>query len=143
MYNVGHGLMQNTVSFIVCTHGRQKKLPGGGWSNGIMSCQQDNIPNQDEMDTNMDPILPRPLTREHICTLHAFVRIVDKLMYLSILFYWNKMPQEIDQKSTKAIEKVLSNVGLHGGNVKICKDTKLPRVRGNVPYKPSMGRVKA
>ena len=79
------------------------------------------------MDKNMDPILLIPLTRVHICTLHGFVRIVDKLVYLSILFAWNKRPQEIAQSSVEAIEKVLSNAGLHGGNVKICKDTKLSR----------------
>jgi hypothetical protein len=124
-------------------HKEKEKLSDGGWSNGIMSFQQDIIPNQYEMDKNMDPILPIPLTRVHICTLHAFVRIVDKLVYLSILFAWNKRPQEISQKSIEAIEKVLSNVGLHGGNVKNFKDTKLFGAQGNAPYKPSMGRVKA
>ena len=34
-------------------------------------------------------------------------------------------------------------MSLHGGNVKICKDTKLSGARGNVPSKPSMGGVKA
>jgi hypothetical protein len=125
-------------------HTRKKeKLPGGGWSNGIMIYQQDIIPNQDEMDKNMDPILPIPLTRVHVCTLHAFARIFDKLVYLSILFSWNKRPQEISQKSIEAIEKVISNVGLHGDNVKICKDTKSSGARGNVPSKPFMGEVKA
>ena len=143
MYNVGHGANAKH-SCIYCMHTRKKeKVPSGGWSNGVTSCRQDLSPNRDEMDKNINPILPIPLTRVHICTLHAFVRIVDKLVYLSILFAWNKQPQEIAQNSIEAIEKVLSNAGLHGGNVKICKDTKLSRARGNIPSKPSMGEVKA
>lgn len=108
-----------------------------------MSCKQDIIPNHVEMDKNMDPILSIPLTRVHICTLHRFVRIADKLMCLSILFAWNKGSQENFQSSIEAIEKVISNVGLQEDNKKNCKYTKLLRVRGNVPSKASMGRVKA
>ena len=85
-------LMQNIVAFIVCTQGKNKKVPSGGWSNGVTSCRQYLSLNRDEMDKHMDPIFPIPLTRVHICTLHAFVRIVDKLVYLSILFAWNKQP---------------------------------------------------
>ena len=59
-----------------------------------------------------------------MCTLHAFVRIDDKLMYLSILFSWNKTPQDESKKSIEAIECVLSKAGLHGGHVKIEKDIK-------------------
>ena len=62
MYNVSHGA-NGKHSCIYCMHTRNKeKLPSGGWSNGIMSCKQDIIPNRDEMDKNMDPIIPIPLT---------------------------------------------------------------------------------
>ena len=56
-----------------------------------------------------------------MCTLHAFVRIVDKLVYLSILFSWNKTPQDESKKSIEVIECVLSKASLHGGHVKIEK----------------------
>ena len=143
MYNIGHGANAKH-SCIYCMHTRKKeKSPSGGWSNGIMSCRQDMPPNRENLDKNIDHILPIPLTRVHICTLHAFVRIIDKLVYLSILSAWNRSPKESAQKSIEEIEKVLSNAGLHGGNVKICKDIKLSGARGNVPCKPSMGGVKA
>ena len=35
-----------------------------------------------------NPILPIPLTRVHICTLHAFNHIVEKLLYLHFMFVW-------------------------------------------------------
>ena len=141
-YNVGHGADANH-SCIYCMHTRKKeKVPSGGWSNGVTSCRQELSPNRDEMDKNMDPIFPIPLTRVHICTFHPFVRTVDKLVYLSILFAWNKRPQEIAQSSIEAIEKVLSSVGLHGDKTKICKDTKFLGAQGNVLSKASMGGVK-
>jgi hypothetical protein len=99
MYNVGHGANAKHI-FIYCMHTRKKeKLPSSGYPNGIMSFQREIIPNRDEMDKNMGPTLHIPLTRVCVCTLHAFVRIVDKLVYLSILFSWNKRSQEIAQKS--------------------------------------------
>lgn len=107
-----------------------------------MSCRQDIPLDREKLDKKFDLILPIPLTKVHIYTLHGFVRITDKSVYLSILSAWNKSPKEISKKSIEAIENVLSKAGLHGRNVKICKDTKLSGPRGNVPCKPSMGGVK-
>ena len=73
--------------------------------------------------------------------LHLFVRIVDKMVYLSILFAWNKTPQAETKKSIEEIERVLSKAGLHGGHVKIEKDIKRLGTRGNLPAKPSMSCV--
>ena len=71
------------------------------------------------------------------------MRTVDKMVYLSILFAWNKTPQAESKKSIEAIERVLSKAGLHGGNVKIEKYIKRLGTRGNLLENPSMSGVKA
>jgi hypothetical protein len=108
-----------------------------------LSCPQDLPPDHDQLDPNVDAVLPIPLIRVHMCTLHAFVRIVDKMVYLSILFSWNKIPKEESKNLIEAIEQVLSKAGLHGGNVKIEKYIKRSGTRGNLPTNPSMSGVKA
>ena len=139
MYNVSHGA-NAMYSFLYCMHIKQKDR---SWKGGILSCPQNLPPNRDELDPNIDAVLPIPLIRVHMCTLHAFVRIVDKMVYLSIMFAWNKTPQTESKKSIEAIESVLSKAGLHGGHVKIEKDIKRSGTRGNIPAKPSISGVKA
>jgi hypothetical protein len=34
-------------------------------------------------------ILPIPLERVYICTLHALTRIIKKILHLHIVFIWN------------------------------------------------------
>lgn len=52
-------------------------------------------------------------------------------------------PHEESNKACKELEKVLSEVGLHGGNVVIKKDEKKSRASGDVPCKPCIGDAKA
>ena len=54
-----------------------------------------------------------------------------------------KEPERESKRVIKAIEKVLSNIGLHGGNVKIEEDPKQSQGRYKVPRKASIGGVKA
>lgn len=131
--------MQCTIAYIVC----RKKQKDRSWKGGILSCHQNLPPDCDHLDPNLDAVLPIPLTRVHMCTLHAFVRIVDKMVYLSILFAWNKSPQTESKKSIEAIECVLSKASLHGGHVKIEKDIKRSGTRGNIIEYTSMSSVKA
>ena len=42
-----------------------------------------------------------------------------------------------------ALEKVLSEIGLHGGNVHIQKDNRSSTNEKDIPMKPSIGGVKA
>jgi hypothetical protein len=139
MYNISHG----ANAMHSCLYCMKKKQKDRSWNGGILSCHQNLPPNRDQLDPNLDAVLPIPLIRVHMCTLHAFVRIVDKMVYLSILFAWNKTPQAESKKSIEAIERVLSKAGLHGGHVKIEKDIKRSGTRGNLPAKPSMSGVKA
>ena len=43
-----------------------------------------------------------------MCTLHEFVKIFDKMVYLFILFASNKTPQDQSKESIEVIECVLS-----------------------------------
>ena len=100
-------------------------------------------PNRHSNDKNFHPVFPIPLTNVHICTLHALCRIIEKLVYLYIGFAW-KIQDIIERKQAiSALEKNLSDIGLHGGNVRILKDTKKSTNEKEVPMKLSIGGVKA
>jgi hypothetical protein len=138
MYKISHG-GNGTRG---CLYFMLKKQKDKIWKSGILSYPQGLPPNRDQLDPNVDVVLPIPLIRVHMCNLHAIERIVDKMVYLSILFAWNKIPQEESKNSIEEIQHVLSKVGLHGRNVKIEKDIKRSGTRGNLPGKPSMSGVK-
>ena len=86
-------------------------------------------------DTNWDPILPIPLSRVHFCTLHAFVRIVEKIVHAYICFAYTMQPKEESKRACKELEKVLSEIGLHGGNVHTKKDEKKSSAIDDIPCK--------
>lgn len=98
---------------------------------------------RDREDPNWKPVLPIPLRNVHICTLHAEVRIIEKIIYLHILFAWNSEPEASAKEAISRLEDVLSKAGLHKGHVKIKKDDKLSGKTGNIPCKPSIGGSKA
>lgn len=98
---------------------------------------------RDKEDANWHPVLPIPLQNVHICTLHAEVRIIEKIIYLHILFAWNTKPESSSKQAISRLEDVLSKAGLHKGHVKIKKDDKLSGKSGNIPCKPSIGGSKA
>lgn len=54
------------------------------WHNGILSCDQSKPPSRDQEDNAWNPILDIPLCQVHVCTLHARLRILDKLLMLHI-----------------------------------------------------------
>ena len=70
-----------------------------------------------KLDKSFKAVLDIPLSRVYICTLHALCRIIEKLVYLYICFAWMLNPKEGSTKAIKDIEGVLSNIGLHGGEV--------------------------
>lgn len=100
-------------------------------------------PTRDREDPNFRPVLAIPLTNVHICTLHAEVRIIEKLIFNHILYVWNTKPESASKIGIERLEQVLSKAGLHKGNVKIKKSEKLSGKSGNVPNKPSVGGAKA
>ena len=94
-------------------------------------------------DPSLQPILDIPLSRVHICTMHALCRIVEKLIHLYIQFAWKEKNLSLQKENFTKIEKILSDIGLHGGKVKIIADPKRSTETHKVPCKPSIGGVKA
>lgn len=119
------------------------KLKGSKvWQNGILSCDQSRPPSQDQEDNVWNPILAIPLCQVHLCTLHARLRILDKLLMLHINYAWNMEPQDRQEESIHALEDVLSSIGLHAGAVVLTKDRKSNPTQDN-PNKICMGGSKA
>ena len=110
---------------------------------GIMSCDQSTPPNRDKHGENWKPILPIALERFHVCTLHARLRILDKLLKLHANYAWNMEPEPRRQESLKALEGILSDVGLHGGAKCLTKDTKKSGKGQDNPNKICMNGTKA
>ena len=100
-------------------------------------------PNRNRLDVNFRPIFDIPLVNVHICTLHGLCRMIEKLVHLHIGFGWKIKDAAQRKNAITALEKVLSEIGLHGGNVQIVKDMKKSSNEKDVPMKPSIGGVKA
>ena len=83
------------------------------------------------------PVLPIPLDKVHICTLHAVNRMVEKLVHLHFQFVWIIKDKNLQVKATKAMEKAVSACGAQGRNVKIFKDAELSGKANSVANKPS------
>ena len=113
------------------------------WYQGILSCDRRSPPNRDINDSEWAPILAIPLTRVHICTLHARLRILDKLLKLHINYAWNMEPVNRRESSIRDLEAVLSGIGLHGGMVTLYKDPRISGQTQNNPGKVCMGGPKA
>lgn len=125
------------------SHGANSKHPCLYCMKSSNDISRNTSVSRDIEDPNWKPVLPIPLQNVHICTLHGEVRIIEKLIYLHILFAWNTKPESASKQAIARLEEVLSKAGLHKGHVKIQKDEKLSGKTGNVPNKPSIGGVKA
>ena len=107
-----------------------------------MSCDQNTPPNHDQHDKDWKPVLNIPLSRVHVCSLHARLRILDKLLKLHVNYAWNMEPVERREECVHALEVILSCVGLHGGAVSLKKDTKTSGLTQDNPSKICMGGAK-
>lgn len=132
MYNVSKGA--NAKSPCIYCMGSAKECKPSNWN---------KAPDRHTKDNNFQPVLDIPLSHVHICTLHALCRIVEKLVYLYIGFAWKLQPLSAREDAIRSIEKVLSEIGLHGGNVVIETDPQKSSSGNNVAKKPSIGGVKA
>lgn len=83
--NTGNASSQRTIQEVTKKRSMQ-------WSQGILSCDQSKPPNRDRDDKDWNPILEIPLSRVHICSLHARLRILDKLLMLHVNYAWNMEP---------------------------------------------------
>lgn len=113
------------------------------WFNGIMSCDQSMPPRRDQEDNTWNPILSIPLSQVHVCTLHARLRILDKLLRLHVNYAWNMEPETRRDECIRGLEAALSSIGLHDGAVTLSKDRKNPNTTQDNPNKICMGGAKA
>lgn len=120
----------------------QKGKASKEWKDGILSCDQSRPPSRDEEDPEWNPILDIPLCQVHVCTLHARLRILDKLLMLHVNYAYNMEPAERRDDSIRALEEILSSIGLHAGAVVLTKNKKSNPTQDN-PNKICMGGSKA
>lgn len=83
------------------------------------------------------PILLIPMDGVHMCTLHAFNRIVEKIVHLHFQFIWTLCNKNIQKIAIEDMQPVLSSMRAHGGNVIIFKDKQLSGKQNNIPSKLS------
>ena len=153
LYGLKHGA-NATYSCIYCNQQRTKPVLGtvasataearrrkhtwhGGLFVGNVLCK----PHAIDRESRWKPILPIPLERLHICTLHALTRMMEKILLLHFMFIWNMKNEERQQHAIENMEKTLSAAGLHGGNVHIMKDPTGSGASNSVPIKPSLSGV--
>lgn len=109
------------------------------WSGGLFSTSVHAKPLIGARALNRwKPILPIPLNRVHICTLHALNRIVEKILHLHFIFVWTMRDKEQQELAIDDLQKILSATGAHGGNVLIFKDQDLSGKSNSIPNKPSL-----
>lgn len=71
------------------------------------------------------------------------LRILDKLLYLHLVYSWNLIPEDLSVRCIAKTEALLSSMGLHEGHVQLKVDHKLSEKTQNLPEKVSMGGGKA
>ena len=59
------------------------------WEGGLSMGSTSEEPCDIEMHGRWWSILPTPLLRVHICTLHAQVRLTEKFLHMYIMYVWN------------------------------------------------------
>ena len=79
------------------------------------------------------------MTNVHVCTLHARLRILDKLLMLHINYAWNMEPADRREECIRELEDILSSVGLRGGVIELTKDRKALGATQDQPNKICMG----
>lgn len=156
MYGLKHGA-NSLMSCIYCNQERLQPFVGtvqdatqaaqkrgkATWGGGLFARGVPSKPVNMRTHSRFKHVLPIPLTRVHICTLHAQVRMLEKMLHLHFMFVWNMRNEELKDVAINQMEKSLSTIGVHGGNVQISQDPELSGPHNNVPRKPSLNGVVA
>lgn len=82
--NIATGPMVNHPSI----YGMRERKDGV-WLKGVRSGKQSWKPDRDDKDPNWSPLLPIPLSRWHMCTMHGECRLDEKLVHLQIQSVWD------------------------------------------------------
>jgi len=114
------------------------------WKGGLFSSTVEAKPIiEGDKSVRWKPIFPIPMSRVHICMLHAFNWIVEKIVHLHFQFIWTLGDKSIQQQAITEMQQVISATGAHGSNVKIFKDEKMAGKNSDVPCKPSFNGAHA
>jgi hypothetical protein len=89
------------------------------WDTSVLACPMLDEPDRASKDENWNPIIDFPLSNVHFCTLHAFMRIFDRLLKLHIDYAFTMKPMERSKEALAKVEDLLNSIGCHGGNVSI------------------------
>jgi hypothetical protein len=156
MYGLSGGAMSK-FACVYCNQERQKSVvvsaptaslvaksrAKNNWNGGLFARSVSMGPAEVGNRDRWKPILPIPLERVHICTLHALTRITEKLIHLHIMFIWNMSNPSRKEVAIVSMGRSLSARGMHGGNVVISKDIDHSGPNSNIPKKPSLSGVNA
>lgn len=148
MYGLSMGA-NNPFSCIYCNQQRCKSMIGTieqaetvmkekqkySWSHGLFSNTVDASPTIGH--ERWKPVLPIPLDRVHICTLHCLNRIIEKLVHLHFMQVWVIRNEARQKEAIIKMQKAVSLTGAHGGNVIMFKDEDLSGKCNNIPNKCS------
>ena len=110
----------------------------GRWQGGLFATRIRAEPVDVSTHPRWKQVLPIPLSRTHMCTLHALVRICEKILHIQLTFVWNIQDGHRKATSIEAMEKSLSAIGVDSGNFVMKQDMKKSGKTGNVVMKPSL-----
>lgn len=94
------------------------------WERSVLQCPMLDEPDRAVKDSDWNPIISFPLTNVHFCTLHAFMRIFDRLLKLHIDYAFTMKPMERSQEAISKVESLLNSIGCHGTNTSIVAEKK-------------------
>ena len=95
----------------------------GEWVSGVLACDMLAEPDRDTEDPGWNPIIPFPLNNVHFCTLHAFMRIFDRLLKHHIDYAFTMKPIQRSRDSLRAVETLLNEIRCHKSRVNIVAET--------------------
>lgn len=110
----------------------------GEWQGGLFASRIRAEPVDAATHPRWKQVLPIPLSRTHMCTLHALVRICEKILHLHFMFIWNMQDNARKTEAIDLMEKSLSAIGVESGNCVLKQDVKKSGKSGNVVMKPSL-----
>lgn len=97
---------------------RFQHYKNGAWESGLFSDTVLEKPvTHGVAVTRWKPILPIPMDRVHIGTLHAQNRIIKKIMHLHFMFVWMIRDKREQKLAIDEMQRVLSATGAHGREV--------------------------
>jgi hypothetical protein len=99
-------------------HIEAKLWARGAWQGGLFAPRIPAEPCICDATTHSrwKPILPIPLSRTHICTLYAQVRIVKMILHMHFMFMLNMQDLPRKANAIESIERILSTISVEKGN---------------------------